>query len=331
MSDFLQPTDLDVAVKDFIAETQKEFETLPDEEPQIDVAPSQEVTTEQVNTVPAQTPVTDPAERGLERLVAREVELRERESAFERRMAEVEAMQRRINDLEARALSDETLSQIRVNPREGLGKIGLDADELVRTTLVERLGDKANDPEIKALMEQNRMRREMEALKAQIQQSERQRAAQEYYSRIASGANEFVRNQDGLGKHAPTVAAVAKTAPDRVYSEIMEEITRDAAMRAQREPNGDVITYEEAAKRVEKRWADLKTLFVVPSQAPAAPASMSTPETKQNMAKDNVRTPPSTIKPPEKPLAPWLQRTESEDEALRLAIAEFRRAESQNK
>jgi hypothetical protein len=202
---------------------------------------------------------------------------------------------------------------------------------VVRLALVEKLGDKANDPELKEMMEKSRMRREFEALKAQMQRAEYEKAAQEYYNQIASGANQYVRTPDGIGKHAPIVAEVAKTNPDAVFHEIMEEITRDARARAGREANGDPISYEEASKRVEKRWGAMKALLS-PAQTPANQASTSpakTPVEAKPVVNPPNGAPSGTVKPPDKPLAPWLQRNVDQEEAIRLAIAEYKRSGGQ--
>lgn len=315
-----EKTEIDTAMESFISEAQKEFAVV-EEIPA--PAPTEEVVaapTEQENTATPTPP--DPTERGIERLVSREMELREREARLTSAEKEMETLRSRLRDLEPRAVTEDLLNQIKLSPSQGLRALGLDPDEVVRAALVEKLGDKANDPELKEMMEKTRMRREFESLKAQVQMAERQRAAQEYYSKVASGANEYVRNHDGLSKHAPTVATVAKSNPDHVFQEIMEEITRDANVRAAREPNGDVISYEEAASRVEKRWAAMKNLL--------SPVIASTPAPKTSVeAKTPAVSPPSTIKPPERPLAPWLQRKTTEEEAIRLAISEWQRAEGQ--
>ncbi len=315
-----EKTELDTQMEAFIADAEKEFTPEPEAAPaEVTTAPD----TAQENTAAAEKVSTDPAERGLERLVSREMELREREARLSGTEKEMEAMRTRLRELESRQISEDLLTQIKLSPSQGLRTLGLDPDEIVRQALVEKLGDRADVPEVKEMMERNRLRREMEALKAQVREQEMARAAQEYFGRIASGANEFVRNPSGLEKHAPTVATVAKSNPERVYEEIMEEITRDAQVRASREPNGEPIPYEEAAKRVEKRWSVLKQLLVpvVPGENPGK-ASMSSPKTPVEAQK----TPPNTIKPPEKPLAPWLQKKVDEEEALRLAIAEYHKA-----
>lgn len=328
----LEKTDIDVAMNSFIAEAQKEFAyddgieaapaTLAPETPTPEVVP-------QENTLPVPEPAVD---RGLERLVAREVELRERENKLSGSEREVEALRARLRELEPRAISQELLDKIKFSPQDGLRALGLDPDEVVRMALVEKLGDKANDPETRALLERSKIRKEMDALRAKVQEAEYKQAAQAYFAQVQHGAAEFTRNIEGASKNTPTVNYVAKSNPERVFQEIMEEITRDASIRAAREPNGDIMSYAEAAQRVEQRWAAMKSLFtgsLTPeAPKPATPASIAAPKTIVE-AKPDVKNPPSTIKPPEKPLAPWLQRSQDSEEAIRAAIAEYKRSESQ--
>lgn len=324
-------SEIDQAMDAFIAEAQKEFTPEPLME-EATAAPEAKVEPkEQVNTVE---PTPEPTEKGLERLVAREVELRERETRLSGAEKEMEALRTRLREVEQRALTPELLDKIRFSPAEGLRTLGLDPDEVVRMALVEKLGDKVNDPETRALLERSKIRREMETLKAQVQDAERQRAAQAYYTQISNGAADYVRNTEGVGKHAPTVASVAKGNPERVFQEIMEEITRDAQFRSARGEDGDVLSYEEAARRVETRWSGLKALFSGPTNpelSPATHASTPTPKTPENTVKEPQKSPPSTIKPPDKPLAPWLQRKVDEEEALKMAMDEWKRVEGLNR
>lgn len=326
-----EPNELDTAMSAFIKETQAEFAAAAPADP-VEEAPAPETPAEPVVPTELAIAAEEPAvERGLERLVAREVELRERETRLAGAQKEMEALHARIRDLESRALSPELLDKIKWSPQEGLKALGLDPDEVVKAALVEKMGDKANDPETRALLERSKMRKEMEQLRAQVLESERKQAAQAYFATVQNGAVEFTRKLDGLSKETPTVSAIAKNNPERVFQEIMEEITRDAASRAAREPGGDIISYEEAAKRVEQRWSAMKALFGGPlpgeTPKPAPNAGMPTPKTNVE-AKPDVKSPPSTIKPPEKPLAPWQQRDVDADEGIRAAIAEWRRAES---
>lgn len=328
------PTALDTEVNDFIASAQKEF-AIAESEPEggesaPGVAPVELVPETPAGGPPpnAEVPAVEPGERGLERVVARELELRERESKVSGAEKEIETLRSRLRELEPRALSPELLDKIKLSPADGLRALGLDPDEVIRTALMEKIGDKA-DPAMREMMERTRLQKEMLALKAQVNEAERRQAAQAYYNQVANGAREFTGKHEEIGKNAPTVATVAKTNPDRVYQEIMEEITRDAAVRSRQEPGGDVISYAEASKRVEARWSAMKKLLVGESAgAPVQSASTSIPETKQNEANSPAKSPPTTIKPPEKPLAPWLRTSKNEEDAIRVAIAEWTRAES---
>lgn len=334
------PTALDNDVSKLITELEVEYRaaepTGGDEQPHAETPGTPEAagnlssitTKEALDTkVPVTDAKEDPTERGLERLVAREVELRERESRLSESAKEMEALRARLSELEPRAVTEDLLNKIKLSPSEGLRALGLDPDEVVRTALVEKLGEKANTPEMRETMERAKMRKEMEALKNQIRQAEMKRAAQEYFDKVDSGAREHAKNAEGLSKYAPTVASVAKTSPDRVHREIMEEITRDAAVRSSREPDGDVISYEEAASRIEKRWAEMKSLFGAPTPGPSVTPSgvASTPESKTPVVTQNPKPPPSTPKPPDRPLLPWLQASKDEEEAIKEAITEYRR------
>ena len=322
------PTEIDTAVESFIADTKEEFRYEDPTETAVPVEAAPEVpVTPEAPVVPSALTEVKPEDRGLERLIAREMELRERETAFGREKAEVEAYRTRIKELEACAIPEDFHNKIKLSPSETLRSIGLDPDEIVRTALAEKLGDKA-PPEVRDLMEKTRLRREMEALKAQVMEGERRQAAQAYYTQVANGAREYLGKAEEISKHSPTVAHVAKSNPDRVYQEVMEEITRDAQVRAAREPNGNVMSYDDAVKRVESRWSAMKSLLIPQGPNPVDASTPQVAETKQNVAKETPKSPPSTIKPPEKPLAPWLQATKSEEDAIRAAIDEWRRAES---
>jgi hypothetical protein len=114
---------------------------------------------------------------------------------------------------------------------------------------------------------------------------------------------------------------VAKADPDYARDEIMEEIVSEAKRQAATNPNGEPISYEEAASRVEKRFARLAKLLSVQNG--------TNPATK-NVKKPNV-TPPST-KPATKPLAPWQRRTDSvEEQGLAEAMRIFETEEAKRK
>lgn len=326
-------TELDTAMDAFIKETQAKFAPEPDEEIQnardtegneVPTGETQEVAGAEGQT-PSGNTVEDPAkpeDRGLERLVEREVALRSRESALEAReraMADVEA---RIKALESRALPEDLKNKWEYAPDEAMRAMGLDPDMVVRQVIASRLGKDA-PPEVQNTLESARIKREMHELRNQLLEHQRMVAAQQYVAQVQSGARTFITS--GLGQDVPTVASVAKTNPERVYREIMEEISRDAATRAHVEPTGDVLPYSEAAKRVEARWAEFKALMV-PAGQPQVQTSTTGAAPAQKPKTDVPPTTP-TIKPPERPIAPWLQKPDIEDEGIRAGLAAFKKAQ----
>ena len=148
------------------------------------------------------------------------------------------------------------------------------------------------------------------------EQSEKQAA---YFNSVAVGARQYVTTAVAAAtgtKSLPTLAAIAKTSPERAHRELMEEITADARHRAATDPDGEPLSYEEAAARVEARLSSLKALLS-PVASPA--------DTKQAPV---GRTPPVT-KPPARPLKPWEKTGDDlESQGLQEAMREFHRLES---
>lgn len=322
-------TTLDADVSTFITDLEAEYRAEAVATPAEPVAETPGPTAD----TPPPEPEAPAVERGLERLVTREVELRTREDKVAGAEKEVAALRARLSELETRAISPDVLDKIRISPAEGLRALGLDPDEIVRTALMEKIGDKAT-PEMREMLEKSQIRRELSALKAEMQAAQYQRTSQELYIKVSNGANQFVQNNEGISKHAPTVAAVAKSNPDRVYQEIMGEITMDAQVRSAKGDPGDLLSYEEAAKRVETRWSSMKALFgagIPPVTTSSSEASTSPPKTSVSPAVASPKPSPTTIKPPEKPIAPWLQRQADEEDAVQAAILEWKRSESANR
>lgn len=245
-------------------------------------------------TPPAEV-TTDPApDRGMLRLLEREGQVRDRESALEQRERQFST---RLSEMEAR-LSGQSdfVDRLHRDPVEALRSLGADADGISKVLLARAMGDKA-PPEVKAAAEKLEWQREIDALKRQVQQTEAQRYHEAERLRVQSEARAFAsavpKDEQGTSKY-PALARVAVTDASFVEQEIFNEIARDAQERAAKEPNGRPITPEVAAERLNKRWDVFSRAF---TQAPAAPAPLST----------NV-TPPAQIAPvatqPPKPAAP---------------------------
>ncbi len=309
------PSELDTAANDFIKELAAEYKAEP---PAVEEAPVATAPPPQENTVTPPPEAPKPEDRGMERLVEREVALRTRESELSAREQRAQAMEERVKQLEAKAIPDDLINRFEYSPEEALTAMGLDPEQVVRQVIANRLGDKA-DPSVKHTIDNAKIKREINELKARLHEQQRAAAAQAFVAEVQAGAREYVNK--GIGENVPTVAAVAKVNPGRVYQEIMEEISRDAGTRAAKDPSGDVLSFPEAAKRVEARWAEFKAL-VTPANPVPTPASTTSPAAIVPGAKA-----PSVIKPSDRPIAPWLQRGDLEEDGIKAAMAEFNRSE----
>lgn len=278
---------------------------------------------------PQPEPEDKPADdRGMERLVAREVELRAKEDAIKAREAKVSEYESRIKELEGRvaALPSDFVEQLATTPTAALKAAGHDPDQVMRLYLAEKLiaQGKPVPAELQSMIDKAEQKATVKRLEAQIAYNEQMRAAEAYFAKVDAGARQYVTK--GISKDAPTVAEVAKANPDRVYNEILDEIARDAANRAGKD-SGDVISYDEAAKRVEARWAEMRKLF---GPAPAASTPAAEKKSTQVAPKGASVTPPKT---PGKPLT--IPKAKSEDdllnEAISAGVSEFQRSETARK
>jgi len=311
------PSEVDRAAEDAITSISKQFDfsDAVETDPVDTLEASPESATEQTNTVEAPKP-GDVSDRGLERLVEREVALRARESelsAKERQFAELSA---RMKELEARAIPQDLSEKFGYAPEDALRAMGLDPDMIVEQVIANRMGKDA-PPEVQGRIRDAGLRKELSELRNQLTEHQRMIAAQNYVTQVQTGAREYITR--GLTEQAlPTLSSVAKTNPERVYREIMEEISADARTRASGDPNGEALPYQEAAKRVEQRWAEFKTIL--------SPGVQPTSTTGTATAPPKAPSNPS-VKPPERPIAPWLQRTETEEAGINAALAAWRKAE----
>lgn len=258
--------------------------------------------TESLGTVKAPQPE-------LDRLIARELDLRDREAALKRQADELGAR---------KPVDDEVRDLFGSSAVKALEKLGYDPDQIVRRVIAERMGEKAPDKlrhEIEQADKDNKYLRRIDEVEKKLAAKEAEAAQRAYFDHVNSGARDYVTK--GIGEYAPTVASVARTNPDRVHREIMDELIRDAQVRAQKDPNGELLTFEEAAKKVESRWSDLRGLL---SGGGATPQVTST---KTEPVKSTEKTP--TIKPPDRPLAPWLQSKPIEEEGVKAGLAEYYR------
>lgn len=310
-------TEFKDALHDSISEIENEYNPTPEF---VEDAAETTETAPQPEAVAEVEPEEPAIARGMERLVAREVALQAKEAAFQAREARVQGLETELATLRTQLPAKDVQERLYHSPSEALKAMGHDPEAIVRLMIAEQLeaAGKPVPPELKEFVKDAATQREIKALRAQVQQNHQAQESAAFFNAVALGAREYVKTVDS--KALPTLAGIAKANPDRAHREIMEEITADARVRLAADPNGQPMTYQDAAKRVETRLAELKSLF--------GPVSTQDP-TKLVVGKP--ATPPQQ-KPPVRPLKPWEKKG---DDLLAQGLAEaereFQRMEAQNK
>ena len=252
----------------------------------------------------------DPAiARGMERLVAREVELQTKERDFAAREARVMALEQELAQWRAKQPAQEMLEDLDFRPTEAIKALGKDPRMVVRLMIAEQLEAEGKEvpAELREAIRDAKYTREMADLKRQLAQKSRAEQDMMEYSAIVLGAREHAKTLVG-SKDAPTLADLAKSDPEAAHLEIMEEIQKDARVRMATEPNGKPISYAEATARAEKRLAKLKTMFAPKNDTATTPVDAS-----------KKKAVPPQPKAPAKPLPPWKTR---EDDIYKQGIDE---------
>lgn len=320
------PSAEDLAALDAINAIGEEFQGQVEAEPEEgeETAPDDSET-----PVEADAPQPEPEEgdRGTERLIQRELDLRAREDAVKGFEAKESQYQAQVKDLEARVQSfapaQNFVEQIALTPMAALQAVGHDPDQIMRLYLAEKMtkAGKPVPPELQQEISNARQTAEVKALKQQITQNEQMRAAEAFAAQVERGAHEYVKKGQ-FSKDVPIIAELAKANPDEVFSEILDEIATDASRRAGKD-NGNVISFEEAAKRAEIRLARYRKLL---GPAPAAPTN-ATAKTSTKVATPGASATPKT---PGKPLTK--PKAVSEDDLINQAVnegvSEFKRSEA---
>lgn len=271
--------------------------------------------------------------KGLERIVAREVALQAKEAAFTAREARAAALERENADLRAKLPSADLYDKFNFSPTEALKSLGQDPETVVRLMIAEQLEAKGQEvpAALKDFVKDAKRERRIKELEYREAQRDKTQALQAEYTAVLLGAKEYVSGFTGdakdakvaaLNKSMPVLTKIAKTSPDRVHREIMEEITRDAQARMATDPTGQPITYEEAARRAEARVAEYSAYFTM------EPLASTTPGAKPAETGPKKVLPPQN-KPPIKPLRPWEKKGDDEmARALAEAEREFHRVEA---
>jgi antitoxin component of RelBE/YafQ-DinJ toxin-antitoxin module len=319
---------LDAIARDTIAEIEAEFQADQAKQFADDDKPDKAEAEAEAEADPPDAPeavAEEPAEeqddpklsRALERTVQRELKAKEAETRAETRLAELKAKEAEFTSLRGLKSTKDLMELASIDAAGVIKALGQDPDTFIRVALSQLLPPDRVPAELREFTKDVATKREIAALRRQIEEQNQARTYQEFLNSVQSGARRYV---ESVGDSTPTLAVVAKADPERVYREIMEEISRDAGARASQDPNGEPLPYAEAAKRVEERFAQYRALLLGPNGTTTA--------TSQGTKKPAANSLPPQSKPPAKPLRAWEQKNDLEDRGLQDALREFHRMES---
>jgi hypothetical protein len=310
-----------------VPEAKDEFSYVEEDEAPIEEAPGEIRAEDEPEVKQAEVAADDGEDdedpklaRGIQRVVAREMAAKAAEAKAAEAKAAAEAKIAELRSLQGLKSTKEIADMMDLDPIGAFKAMGKDPDTMLKLALAQQLGDAAPES-LKAFARGAGEKREIAQIRAELAAERQARAAQEYFNTISAGAREYVTKNVGDSKALPTLSKAAKVDSQYVHDEIMEEIVKEARVRAATDPDGEPLTYDEAAKRVESRLARIARLISVQST--------------NNPAAKNAQRPnpvPPTTKPAAKPLAPWQQRQSSlEEDGLKAALAEYERAEAARK
>lgn len=335
--------DINAEAKDVIAQIAEEFaagehednpaETEPaevetDGEPQVE----EEVDPAEAAPEVEADEVDDPKlARGIQRVVARELAAKEAEARAEAKLAELKAMQSELASIKGLKSTKELAEKADFAPVEVIKALGKDPETFIKLALAQHMGDSAPE-ELKKFAEKASTQREIDALKSQLANQAKANEAREYYAKKDAEARQYVHTLKAKpdSKTLPTLSSAVAIDADYVHREIMEEVVRDAQIRAAQDPDGEPMSFADAARNVEARWAKLKSLLV--GKAPTVQNGKTVASTAQMNGKKPASVSPPNPKPPAKPLAPWMKSGKDiYDQGLEEAMREFHRVEAERK
>lgn len=243
-----------------------------------------------VEKVATEKPVVEPAkvveeDRGVARLAAREKQFREERDAFEKEKS-----------------GYLKLDSFRDSPHKALKALGFDPQMVMKQILFETMDD--SNPvkaQLKTQLSEWTTKRDIDALRKQLEDrdiaAKRQAEAASYYKSVEDTVSKYTdtfRDKDNMT--LPSLSTIGKKDSAYLKELILDEIISDARYRLSNGDDGDPITHEEAASRLEKKLAKLATFFstkpeekqtqkqvVKPKLNPAPPKSSGVKSSAQQM------------------------------------------------
>ena len=250
-----------------------------------------------------ETPEVPAVATGLDRLAAREEEVRKKEVDFDARVTA--AVRAKLPDFRGKS------------PEDVLKLAGWDPDLALKQMMFEKASpDNPVRAKLKDELRDYHTKKEIDSMRAELENRDREATQRQYFQTVTDGARKHVESVDE--KVAPVFAAVAKTKPDYAHQRIMQVIVQDAQTRFARGEDGEPMSYADAVKAVEVE------LGVVAEALKAKNVSVTKPSTPGN-------TPVLTTKKPIVKPKKELSHEETIQAAIDGAMRVFEREETKSR
>lgn len=282
---------------------------------------------ETTGDVKAVKPEDTGVEKGLERLNAKEKEVKELRTSFEAERQKY-LDEKKLFETEKRNLiqPQSLLEALDIDPKGTFEKLGVNSDRLMKVLLYNKLPD--TNPAKAKLREELRdydNRRETAQLREEIQSRDRIAAQKAEYEKNVTELNKYTETLKEDGEHVkelPTVSELAKSNLPYLQKRVLREVMEDARERYLRGETGDPLSNTEAVKRVESDLAELAKVFKVKPPVPNTNGSVEKKDTNTDVPLTRVK-PATTTK-----VKKEVTIEDLEERALANAVAEFHKMEN---
>ena len=264
-------------------------------------------------------------DRGLERVAAKEKEVRELRTAFETERNKYLDEKRQFEQERTSLINPQALTEALMLDTAGtLTKLGVDSERVMKSLLYSKLPD--NHPSKAKLREELRdldTRRQMRTLEDKLASKDRETAQRVEYEKTVTELGKYVNTLKEGSEHLPTVSKVAKDNLEYLNKRVLREIVEDARERYLRGETGDPLTFETAASRVEEDLSVLAKLF-----GSKPPSENTVGDIKKSTEAPEIPSVTKPKLPPPNRVKKELTIEDLEERALINAVAEYERAES---
>ena len=227
------------------------------------------------------------------------------EAASRKALEELRASQKEFESKKANYIDRAQLSKM--DPLDFMKLSGHPVEFVTKLLVAEQMkaAGKAVPETIQKELSDYYNKQDLRKLEARLAEKEQAETAATYYNKISSDARSYVAGLDE--KAAPNVF-MFKDIPDFLHTEVLGELQRDAQEKVARgEHNAELMSFPEALKAVEARFAPLVTAIKTHLEKKSKPDSKPT---GKGLPKQPKATSPVTAQ----------KKTMSDDEELEMVI-----------